>query len=472
MLGELAGLLEHHEVGLPCIYVYGLFYKNMPPKKSPASVPQSELDARRLAARILGRLGGMAGKGESKRRPSEMCRAAVNKRWAAYRALKAAQAAAGDISRGSRAMSEFAPRLHGGVARSEFLRSDMIVQPRLRDEVQAILAKHGFPAFKPAKELMSELKSASTSSRAGVYVHAFKGGEAFYVGISVDVRKRYFQHLKNFKDIEYSTVLAVPRDKQFLLEFELIGELMRRKIPLRNLLRPDLEHSQGDIDLIVRELGDSQGISDESNYYRGPHLVRDAALERSLDGGHPLVVKHAEMLAHQLYSNAAVKVFARYIRTCIPLPALTERSFWTVTCMNKGLYAKPYDKLKVMMRISVARPEVFSAVIDDIDPKHVLEYNFYVAAEPISPGELARLKAIPGVRYKANYQESIKLPLHQFFAFDAKSAMKLLDSAEFRNAAKLHNLLLMRHWGQNTVRRVGFHNLPLAKRLFAEKVDL
>lgn len=472
MLGQLAGLLEHHEVGLPCIYVYGLFYKNMPPKKSPASVPQSELDARRLAARILGRLGGMAGKGESKRRPSEMCRAAVNKRWAAYRALKAAQAAAGDISRGSRAMSEFAPRLHGGVARSEFLRSDMIVQPRLRDEVQAILAKHGFPAFKPAKELMSELKSASTSSRAGVYVHAFKGGEAFYVGISVDVRKRYFQHLKNFKDIEYSTVLAVPRDKQFLLEFELIGELMRRKIPLRNLLRPDLEHSQGDIDLIVRELGDSQGISDESNYYRGPHLVRDAALERSLDGGHPLVVKHAEMLAHQLYSNAAVKVFARYIRTCIPLPALTERSFWTVTCMNKGLYAKPYDKLKVMMRISVARPEVFSAVIDDIDPKHVLEYNFYVAAEPISPGELARLKAIPGVRYKANYQESIKLPLHQFFAFDAKSAMKLLDSAEFRNAAKLHNLLLMRHWGQNTVRRVGFHNLPLAKQLFAEKVDL
>ena len=444
----------------------------MPPKKSPASVPQSELDARRLAARILGRLGGMAGKGESKRRPSEMCRAAVNKRWAAYRALKAAQAAASDTSGGSRAMSEWAPRPQRGAARGRSVRSDMFVQPHLRDTVNAILSKHGFPAFKPASELMSELKSASASSRAGVYVHAFKGGEAFYVGISVDVRKRYFQHLKNFKDIEYSTVLAVPRDKQFLLEFELIGELMRRSIPLRNLLRPDLEYSQGDIDLIVRELGDSQGISDESNYYHGPHLVKDAALERSLDAGHPLVVKHREMHAHPLYTNAAAKVFARYIRSCIPLPALTERSFWTVTCMNKGLYAKPYDKLKVMMRISVGRPEVFSAVIDDIDPKHVLDFNFYVAAEPISPGELARLKAIPGVRYKANYQAQIKLPLHQFFAFDAKSAMQLLDSAEFRNAAKLHNLLLMRHWGQNTVRRVGFHNLALAKQLFAEKTGI
>lgn len=37
------------------------------------------------AARILGRIGGMAGRGDSKRRPSEVCRAAVLKRWEAYR---------------------------------------------------------------------------------------------------------------------------------------------------------------------------------------------------------------------------------------------------------------------------------------------------------------------------------------------------------------------------------------------------
>jgi len=444
----------------------------MPPKKTPDSIPQSEMDARRLAARILGRIGGMAGKGASKRRPSEVCRAAVNKRWAAYRALKAAQAAVSDTLGGSRAMSEYSPRPKKGASRSDALHSDLVLQPQMRDAVQAILSKHRFPAFKPAAELMSELKGASSSARAGVYVHAFKGGRAFYVGISVDVRKRYFQHLKNFKDIEYSTVLAVPRDKQFLLEFELIGELMRRKIPLRNLLRPDLEYSQDDIDLMVSELGDSQGVSDESNYYRGPHTVKDAALERSLDAGHPLVVKHAEMLSHPLYTKSAAKVFARYIRSCIPLPALTERSFWTVTCMNAGLYPKPGNKLRVLMRISVTRPEVFSTVLHEKDEKPVLEYNFYVAAEPISPGELARLKSIPGVLYRANYQQSIKLPIHQFFAFDAKSAMQLLDSAEFRNAAKLHNLLLMRHWGQNTVRRVGFHNLPLAKQLFAEKTEL
>ena len=51
----------------------------------------AEQAARRQAAQILGRLGGKAGRGAAKRRSSEHCRAAVNKRWAAYRARKAAQ---------------------------------------------------------------------------------------------------------------------------------------------------------------------------------------------------------------------------------------------------------------------------------------------------------------------------------------------------------------------------------------------
>lgn len=41
------------------------------------------------AAKILGRIGGMAGRGDAKRRPSEVCRAAVLKRWAEYRKAKA-----------------------------------------------------------------------------------------------------------------------------------------------------------------------------------------------------------------------------------------------------------------------------------------------------------------------------------------------------------------------------------------------
>lgn len=47
----------------------------------------SNIDVK-MAARLLGQLGGKAGRGDAKRRPSEVCRAAVNKRWEAYRKQK------------------------------------------------------------------------------------------------------------------------------------------------------------------------------------------------------------------------------------------------------------------------------------------------------------------------------------------------------------------------------------------------
>lgn len=46
-------------------------------------------NALREAARIMGSIGGKAGRGDSKRRPSEVCRAAILKRWEAYRKTKA-----------------------------------------------------------------------------------------------------------------------------------------------------------------------------------------------------------------------------------------------------------------------------------------------------------------------------------------------------------------------------------------------
>ena len=61
------------------------------PTTGESELAARKLAARKLAAQILGRLGGKAGRGAAKRRSSEHCRAAVNKRWEAYRARKAAE---------------------------------------------------------------------------------------------------------------------------------------------------------------------------------------------------------------------------------------------------------------------------------------------------------------------------------------------------------------------------------------------
>lgn len=79
---------------------------------------ESEQAARKLAAKILGRLGGKASRGAAKSRSSEHCRAAVNKRWEAYGARKAAQGspeAAEAVSEPYRKQPWISPRNDAGM---------------------------------------------------------------------------------------------------------------------------------------------------------------------------------------------------------------------------------------------------------------------------------------------------------------------------------------------------------------------
>jgi hypothetical protein len=338
--------------------------------------------------------------------------------------------------------------------------------------VASVLAGYGFPEFRPSVDLMAELKSAPASSKGGVYVHSFAKGREFYVGISVDVRKRYLQHLKEHKDIVFSTVLPVPRDKQVALEMALIGKLLNEGIALRNVNRPDVNLSPDELAMVVQELGAAGSLSTPESFYTGPHRLKDKALDKSLSDGHAFAKQHAEMLAHPLYSQDASKVVARYIRGCIPLPALTERSFWSLSCLSKGGYASPYNRLQVLMRVSVTYPEVLAVVINDMSGEPYLDFNFYVAAEPIGPAEMKRLASIPAVRTMPNKHAKLKLPVVQFLTSSPKAAMSLLDSQEFRNAARHYNHLLMRSMGQNNTKRASSHNLVLARHLFDQKVAI
>ena len=55
-------------------------------------------EAIRQAARIMGAIGGRAGRGDAKRRTPEICRQAVAVRWENYRRRKASKATQDPIS--------------------------------------------------------------------------------------------------------------------------------------------------------------------------------------------------------------------------------------------------------------------------------------------------------------------------------------------------------------------------------------
>lgn len=65
---------------------------------SKPSKNSDEMKALKEAARLLGRMGGMAGTGKAKARPSDVCRKAVMKRWEAWRKARGEQQATTSMS--------------------------------------------------------------------------------------------------------------------------------------------------------------------------------------------------------------------------------------------------------------------------------------------------------------------------------------------------------------------------------------
>ena len=96
----------------------------------------------------------------------------------------------------------------------------------------------GFTPFRDSIELMDELAARGPDGRSGIYVHFFSGPEEwFYLGLSVDVRKRYQQHIKNHTDITKSAWLSAPKDELVALELKYLSLMQGHHANLRNILK-------------------------------------------------------------------------------------------------------------------------------------------------------------------------------------------------------------------------------------------
>jgi hypothetical protein len=137
--------------------------------------------------------------------------------------------------------------------------------------------------------------------------------------------------------------------------------------------------------------------------------------------------------------------------------------FWNLTCLNPGLYSKPYDKLTAFLRINIHMPEVFTAILNEhYDGSPRMSFNFHVAKDQFTKEDLARyredwsLVAHPG-NYTATGGRQI-----QFVVSNLDDAWTLLADPVFRRAAKVSNLRLMRR-GLLARSLSQAHCLPLAK---------
>lgn len=306
-------------------------------------------------------------------------------------------------------------------------------------KAECLLKPLGFSGFSPTNRVISALRMNKPSARSGIYVHSFGTTGQFYVGRAKDIAARYVQHARNHFDISHTAIKLCAESEMSVSEKEAI-DAMKKQFPLRNKLADWFDLCADEIEKLRSELSGDTWLKDDKAFYIGKQKFNDlgqmerykSAYEKALSSGY-------------FSENDVAAIFARYIRTCIPQPASTETLFWTMGCMTKGLYTD-HPKLVAMVRLNIAKPEVMTAIIDEHYGKRGprLVYMMRVAADAIDAKEFKRLMAL-GADHLHDVHKPTGQKLHKFFVQSSEVVHTFLDSVQFRRAAKLHNLTLMRY---------------------------
>lgn len=324
--------------------------------------------------------------------------------------------------------------------------------------VESALTSHGFSDFADSWTLMDELGKRKPDERSGIYVHvAFVGNETwYYVGLSKDVKKRFMQHIKNHTDFTKSCWLPASESNLVKLELKFMLVLQEQGVLLRNTLKPRAAYKWSDFKPIF-ENGEAESWCDTQDTSRELHIWDDYELESNY------AKRYAEFKANKDYDERLLYFINMYVRKCIFLHHKTEQIFWNITCLNPGLYSKPFEKNIALIRINIHMPETMTVIQNHTIPDDPpIAFNFHVAKDILSKDSIERIeKRFRTEPRRGNYKRTGGDQI-QFTVWDIEHAFALLADQEFVRAIRYGNLRLMR-MGLLARRLSQSHCLPLAK---------
>jgi hypothetical protein len=305
---------------------------------------------------------------------------------------------------------------------------------------------------------MDELGKKKPIERSGIYVHvAFVGDETwYYVGLSKDVKKRFMQHIKNHTDFTKSCWLPAPESELVKLEIKFMTVLQEQGVLLRNTLKPRVAFRWRDLKPIFED-GKAESWCDIESISTELYASDDYELETNY------AKRYLDFKNNKDYDDRLLDFLNLYVRKCIFLHHKTEQIFWNITCLNRGLYSKPFEKNIALIRINIHMPETMTVIQNHTIPDDPpIAFNFHVAKDILSNDSIQqierrfRTEPRPG-NYKRTGGDQI-----QFTVWDIEHAFALLDDHEFVRSIRYGNLRLMR-MGLLARRLSQSHCMPLAK---------
>ena len=235
--------------------------------------------------------------------------------------------------------------------------------------LRQMLAEEGFPQLESAKGRSSVADLYKSGRRCGVYVLLFGDGHA-YVGQSVDVVRRYAQHVRVHQDIEEISFRELVPDELDATEQGLIRLIERGGHRLRNITFSALPPVTSDFDLIMPAEDQDRWLSDRS--FVDGHGVRID----NPDLREKYAARYRRLLAHGGFDDV-ITGLKSYVRFGIPAIRRGEVSFWALSCLPP--YSDP--DITLFLRVNVFWQEVLTMYREK---QSGLDFvSLHVAREPI-----------------------------------------------------------------------------------------
>lgn len=308
------------------------------------------------------------------------------------------------------------------------------------------LSEQGFSEPEPAQGRRSVADLYKPGKRCGVYVLLFRDGSG-YVGQSVDVVRRYSQHIRNHEDIEAISFRTTSPEELDLIEQGLVGVFEHGGYKLRNIVFSTLPPITSDFDLIMAEADQTRFLSDmKFTDYHGERIVNPELRAKYAN-------KYRTFKEFTGISDV-VDTLRLYVRVGIPAILKGEVSFWAVSCLPS--YNNP--SITLFLRVNVFWQEVFTMFREKQSGADFA--SLHVARVPIERdvrllSDFANLKILDHTYVPGGHdQVNLLIPSRDLSAFMGRDSVRL--------AVRTFNLRLMKKGPCNFARN---HCLDLADEI-------
>jgi|HigsolmetaAR202D_1030399.scaffolds.fasta_scaffold00003_62 hypothetical protein len=266
--------------------------------------------------------------------------------------------------------------------------------------------------------------------RTGLYI-LHLSDDSYYVGMSLDVCKRFQQHRLRFDNIERLSFRRLPKRVALLRakEREVIHTLDSYDVPLHNKVHITLPYGSSEFDILLTP--EEQQVWLESG--QNPSDMH-AAQRPQIEAHKLLSDQHKLRILAQLPEHKAIcQLLKTYITSTVPAYFRSEGRFWALSCLPSTFGGE---------RASVVNMSTMEAFVVFRDGTCFINLADSVFSQAYSDQEF--LARYPATTINATHYQAAGFDQVNIHCYDPATSLAVIQDPHIQAAARLLNLSLVR----------------------------